>query len=199
MAGLDDLERVEVASAERSSPPLACRTCPATRHSRRICGGLRVQGVGHLAAERGRKLPDSGVALNHAIAGEPEPPQARFRDFPGPGARRSIRVNPQQRGRAKRAHAARTEAGTTPSHPSEANSATRPCGDRPPAPAISRPGRPSRAPRTRARCASPIGSEGRTAGDSDPVPRPGSSRSLRPRAACARSSPRTDFRIRGCS
>ena len=98
----------------------------------------------------GRKLLDSGLPSNHAIACSPGPPQTRFRHFPGRGARASIRVNPQQRGRAKRGHAARTEPGSKPSHPSEANSARRQCGDRAsrPAPRVTRPRRRARDPRS---------------------------------------------------
>ena len=98
----------------------------------------------------GRKLLDSGLPSNHATAWSPGPPQARFRHFPGRGVRASIRVNPQQRGRAKRGHAARTEPGSKPSHPSEANSARRQCGDRAsrPAPRVTRPRRRARDPRS---------------------------------------------------
>ena len=78
---------------------------------RRVTGsGGRVRGG------RGRRGCDSGVAVNHAIASEPEPPQGPFTALACEGGRGSIRLNPQQRGRPKGAHAARTEAGSTLAH-----------------------------------------------------------------------------------
>lgn len=57
--------------------------------------GEASRGVGHLAMRSVASCPTRPSLCNDAIAGEPESPPARFRDFPGPGARRLIRVNQQ--------------------------------------------------------------------------------------------------------
>ena len=69
--------------------------------------------VGRVRGGRGRHACDSGGALNLAATSEPEPPQGPFTALACEGRWRSIRVNPQRRGRPKGAHAARTEPGST--------------------------------------------------------------------------------------
>jgi len=43
-----------------------------------------------------------GCPRGHVLTDMNEPPQPRFRDFPGRGARHSLDVNPQPGGRAQR-------------------------------------------------------------------------------------------------
>ena len=116
-------------------PPLAHRQARGHgRPGRRESDLRQVTPPGCRAScgQLGRKLPDSALALNHAIASSPESPQARFRDFPCLGARGSMDVNPQGWSGTKCHSSPRTERPSTPSHPREANSRKTPVWRSPP-------------------------------------------------------------------
>ena len=112
-----------VVRAARGSSGGAVRSASVVWGRARSCSRTDLRrvsrSVGRVRGGRGRRACDSGGALNPAATSEPEPPQGPFTALACEGRWRSIRVNPQRRGRPKGAHAARTEPGSTSTDPRE--------------------------------------------------------------------------------